>query len=260
MEVKTRCVHCKAKNYIKKGFRKTQNRGKIQKYQCLDCGKYFTNDEGFYRMRNSEKKITQAVDLFFSNLSSRKTRNFLKRHWEHNASHVTVLDWCRKYTLKVQKYIETLQPKLSGKLYADETMIDRKAKMRKHKKQVRPIACCTAAAGRKRKSKQVFLTNYLNHHHSLKYSKLLGDTMAKTAAKKDKSQPESKEEQIGFHKGALSTLAKERQEMSRILQIVEQLMQMHIGALKELGVDLQKEVQQETAKKKKKKPIEDILK
>ena len=51
----------------------------------------------------------------------------------------------------------------------------------------------------------------------------------------------SKEEQTGFHKGSLSTLAKERQELVRIVQIVEQLMQMHIAALKELGVDLEKE-------------------
>ena len=71
----------------------------------------------------------------------------------------------------------------------------------------------------------------------------------------------SKEEQVGFHKGALSTLAKERQELTRILQIVEQLMQMHIGELKELGVDLQAqaETQDEIAPKKDKKPIEDIL-
>mgnify|MGYP000259448184 CR=1 FL=1 len=48
----------------------------------------------------------------------------------------------------------------------------------------------------------------------------------------------SKDEQIGFHKGALSTLAKEREEMMKILSIVEQLMQMHVKALKELGVDL----------------------
>ncbi len=48
----------------------------------------------------------------------------------------------------------------------------------------------------------------------------------------------NKDEQIGFHKGALSTLAKEREEMQRILQVVEQLMQMHIKSLKELGVDL----------------------
>ena len=49
----------------------------------------------------------------------------------------------------------------------------------------------------------------------------------------------SKDEQIGFHKGALSTLAKEREEMVKIVQVVEQLMQMHIKALKDLGIDLE---------------------
>lgn len=56
----------------------------------------------------------------------------------------------------------------------------------------------------------------------------------------------SKDEQIGFHKGALSTLAKEREEMQRILQVVEQLMQMHIKSLKELGVDLAEQAKQDT--------------
>ena len=64
----------------------------------------------------------------------------------------------------------------------------------------------------------------------------------------------SNDEQIGFHKGALATLAKEREEMQKILAIVEQLMQMHIKALKELGVDLEKAAKQavksaKTAKK-----------
>jgi len=74
----------------------------------------------------------------------------------------------------------------------------------------------------------------------------------------------SNEEQIGFHKGSLTTLAKEREEMIRILQIVEQLMQMHIKSLKDLGVDLERQAKSmkgstpKTAKKKQ--PIEDILK
>jgi hypothetical protein len=58
----------------------------------------------------------------------------------------------------------------------------------------------------------------------------------------------SREEQIGFHKGALSTLAKEREEMTKIVGIVEQLMQMHIKALKELGVDLVSQAQQQAGK------------
>ncbi|MCF7798609.1 hypothetical protein K9M74_01780 [Candidatus Woesearchaeota archaeon] len=77
-------------------------------------------------------------------------------------------------------------------------------------------------------------------------------------------QQTSKEEQIGFHKGSLATLAKEREELARILNIVEQLMQMHLGGLKELGVDLQADAQVAEATKpapkiEKKKPIEDIL-
>jgi len=91
--------------------------------------------------------------------------------------------------------------------------------------------------------------------------------MAKTDKKNDKTDKKtdnaSAEEQIGFHKGALSTLSKERSELARILQIVEQLMQMHVTALTDLGVDLRKEVEemktQDTAKPGKKKPIEDVI-
>ena len=81
----------------------------------------------------------------------------------------------------------------------------------------------------------------------------------------------SKDEQIGFHKGSVSVLAKEREEMTRILGIVEQLMQMHINALKELGVDLEKEAEQlmgaqaplgqgaGPVKPRNKPPIEDVI-
>lgn len=88
--------------------------------------------------------------------------------------------------------------------------------------------------------------------------------MAK-AKQATKAGQQSNDEQIGFHKGSLSTLAKEREELARILSIVEQLMQMHIGALKELGVDIAAQaegVASQTAgkaPKMKKKPIEDIL-
>lgn len=122
--IKVSCIFCKSRNFVKWGKRKTQERGIIQTYKCQDCGKRFTNDEGFYRMRNHEDKITQSIDLYFSNLSSRKVRNHFRRHLPKNASHVSVLNWCRKYVLKVTNYINTLNPNLSGKFYADETEID----------------------------------------------------------------------------------------------------------------------------------------
>ena len=83
----------------------------------------------------------------------------------------------------------------------------------------------------------------------------------KNAAAEAKEMP--KDEQVGFHKGSLTVLAKERQEMQRILGIVEQLMQMHLSELKRMGVDLSKEAAEAaksgSAAKEKKPPIDELL-
>lgn len=120
-----RCRNCKSQNHTKQGYRQTQNRGHIQKYLCLDCHKYFTPDLGFWRMRNSESNITMSVDMYLSNLSSRKMRNQLHRHMSTEISHVSILDWVRRYTLKVHNYIESLSYNLGEEYFADETFIAR---------------------------------------------------------------------------------------------------------------------------------------
>jgi len=51
------------------------------------------------------------------------------------------------------------------------------------------------------------------------------------------------EEKIGFHKGCLTTLAKEREELLKLVNITEQLMGLHVKSLKDFGVDLEKEAQ-----------------
>jgi len=50
----------------------------------------------------------------------------------------------------------------------------------------------------------------------------------------------SVEEEIGYHKGCLSTLINERNELVKIVQLTEALMQAHIKRLNELGVKFQK--------------------
>jgi len=47
----------------------------------------------------------------------------------------------------------------------------------------------------------------------------------------------SKEEQIGFHRGSIDVLAKEQQELMKMVNLTTQIVQIHIHALKELGVD-----------------------
>lgn len=70
---------------------------------------------------------------------------------------------------------------------------------------------------------------------------------------------DDKNEQIGFHKGALTTLAKEREALLQIIGTVEQLMQLHLKGLKDLGIDLQAEAQKSPPAQKKAK-LEESLK
>ncbi len=57
--------------------------------------------------------------------------------------------------------------------------------------------------------------------------------------KKSETPSIPKEEEIGYHKGALTTLINERNELIKMAQIVEQLMQAHMKRLEELGVKIQ---------------------
>lgn len=67
------------------------------------------------------------------------------------------------------------------------------------------------------------------------------------------------QEQIGFHKGSISTLIKERDELVKMVKVVEQIMQAHINALKELGISLEETVPEKAPEQKPKKKIEDLI-
>jgi len=63
----------------------------------------------------------------------------------------------------------------------------------------------------------------------------------------------AKDEEIGFHKGALSTLLKERQELVRMIGIVDALLKAHSEALQKLGVSLVAKPEEKKTKETKKK-------
>jgi len=54
----------------------------------------------------------------------------------------------------------------------------------------------------------------------------------------------SQEEEIGVHKGALSTLSNERNELVKMIQNVEMVMQAHLKRLEELGVKIEQQAPQ----------------
>ncbi len=59
-----------------------------------------------------------------------------------------------------------------------------------------------------------------------------------SAKEETKETPKMAEEQeIGFHKGSVSILSAERNELVKMVGNVETIMKMHISRLKELGVN-----------------------
>ncbi len=48
----------------------------------------------------------------------------------------------------------------------------------------------------------------------------------------------SKEEKIGYHKGSINTLLGERNELVKLIQTTEALIQAHAEELKKLGIKL----------------------
>lgn len=63
------------------------------------------------------------------------------------------------------------------------------------------------------------------------------ETLEKALSQKEEPKM-STEMEIGFHQGALNTLVAERNELFKMMQNVEMIMQAHIKRLEELGVKI----------------------
>lgn len=71
------------------------------------------------------------------------------------------------------------------------------------------------------------------------HSEIRNDKLEDALKKEPSEQPKiNKETEIGFHQGALNTLLNERNELIRMIQQVESVMQAHIKRLEELGVKI----------------------
>lgn len=85
------------------------------------------------------------------------------------------------------------------------------------------------------KNKQTLLVNFLINMEKLNVNK---KNLEEALSKQDEQPEISKEEEIGFHKGALNTLINERNELFKMIQNVEIIMQSHIKRLEELGIKI----------------------
>ena len=70
------CVYCHSSNTKKFSIRRNKS-GDIQRFSCLDCGKTFSVNIGFERMKHNPQAITSAMQLYFSGESLRNTMESL---------------------------------------------------------------------------------------------------------------------------------------------------------------------------------------
>ena len=120
MTKQIQCSNCKSLNIIKSGFRTTENRGKIQRYKCIDCKLRFVVDDGFYRMKNSPQKITCAIDLFYRGVSTRKVQEHFQAFYPHNSSHKSIYKWIVKYSQVISRYTDNLKLNVGSEMQLDE--------------------------------------------------------------------------------------------------------------------------------------------
>ncbi|MFH1359184.1 MAG: DDE-type integrase/transposase/recombinase [archaeon] len=133
---KLSCPNCNFGKVIKRGFRKTQNRGKIQRYSCWECNYRFVKDDGFFRMRNHPKKITCAIDLFYRGVSTRKIKEHFQAFYPHNSSNVSIYNWIIKYAEMISKFTNKLKLQVGNEVQIDEIEYKRRLYHQKGKKGV----------------------------------------------------------------------------------------------------------------------------
>ena len=122
------CRFCKSKNIVKRGTRKTNNRGLIQRYYCKDCKKKFIEDNGFLRMRNNPEKITFCLDAYFRGMSLRKLQENLQIFQVHNSHYSTILRWIQKYCKQIGNFTDNLKLNVGNEMQVDEMEYKTKGK------------------------------------------------------------------------------------------------------------------------------------
>lgn len=122
------CTFCHSSNIKKFGLRHNKS-GDIQRFLCGDCGKTFSVNIGFERMKHNPQAITSAMQLYFSGESLRNVMKSL-RLLGVQVSHQTVYNWISKYVSLMNAYVEKLNPNVSGTWRADELWVKIKGDMK----------------------------------------------------------------------------------------------------------------------------------
>ena len=123
------CLFCYSKDVVKHGLRHLKSGGEIQRFTCKDCGKRFTRNVGFERLKATPQLVTSSLQLYFSGESLRNTQKFLAMQGV-KVSPQTVHNWITKFVGLMEKYLEQITPQVSDTWRADELYMKVKGNMK----------------------------------------------------------------------------------------------------------------------------------
>lgn len=125
-EESSKCPECKSENIVSNGKRKTKS-GIRQRYKCKKCNKRFTLEPLKNHLLNA-KMLCLACDLYFKGNSLRDIKDTLKQSFGVKINHETIRQNILKFTNKMNKYTNNLNPQLSNKWGVDEQKVKCKGK------------------------------------------------------------------------------------------------------------------------------------
>jgi transposase-like protein len=115
------CPYCTSTTIIRHGVRHNVN-GDLQRFTCRTCGKRFTQNLGFEKLKATPEVVTSAMQLYFTGESLRNVQKFLKLRGVE-VSHQTVYNWIKKYVGLMKHYLAQMQPQVGDTWRADELFL-----------------------------------------------------------------------------------------------------------------------------------------
>jgi transposase-like protein len=115
------CPYCASNRLVRHGLRHNRY-GDLQRFTCRNCGKRFSQNFGFEGMKANPQSITSAMQLYFTGESLRNVQKFLRLQGVE-VHYTTIYRWIRKYVEIMGRYVEQMQPQVSGTWRADELFL-----------------------------------------------------------------------------------------------------------------------------------------
>jgi transposase-like protein/predicted nucleic acid-binding Zn finger protein len=119
------CPRCSSNKIVKNGFRNVMNEVRRQRRKCDRCGyRFIIGENGFSKVSSNPHIIVETLNLFMGGMSLRNISRHVFSTHQVKISHVSIMNWVRKYTALMKDYVDKLIPEYHEVWSVDEMMLN----------------------------------------------------------------------------------------------------------------------------------------